>query len=93
MLARLNPTPYFPPYSGPYKVGTVDYEISTSDLDSPAPGLNDSISTVSFRIFYPTEHSSKPEKPVYWLPGPQREWLSAYARFLGAGNLFAEIFS
>lgn len=40
------------------------------------------------------ENASSTSKPVRWLPEPyQREYLSAYARFLGASSGFAEIVS
>jgi len=92
-LHRLNPTPGFPPHTGPYKVGSVDVEIPTSDLDSPsvdAPPAD--LPTVAFRIFYPCKQDSN-EKAVRWIPSPQREYISAYARFLGANSAFASVFS
>ncbi|KAI4647467.1 uncharacterized protein J4E79_010325 [Alternaria viburni] len=92
-LHRLNPTPGFPPHTGPYKVGSVDVEIPTSDLDSPsadAPPAD--LPTVAFRIFYPCNQDSN-EKAVRWIPSPQREYISAYARFLGANSAFASVFS
>lgn len=40
------------------------------------------------------EENPPPSRPVRWLPEPhQREYLSAYARFLGASSGFAEIVS
>ncbi|KAL8897757.1 MAG: hypothetical protein Q9207_007040 [Kuettlingeria erythrocarpa] len=77
-LSQLNPTPGFPSYTGPYKVGSTDVEIPTSELPSPSPTPDPSISTVSFRIFYPSEPPVKHSKPVYWLPEPQQEYLGAY---------------
>jgi platelet-activating factor acetylhydrolase len=91
-FSRLSPVPAFPEYSGPHKVGTIDVEIPVSELDSPSPAPDESISTVQFRIFYPCEPDAK-GKNVNWIPKPQREYVSAYSRFLGAGSTLAEIIS
>jgi platelet-activating factor acetylhydrolase len=147
-LSRFNPVPQFPAYKGPYNVGSFDVEIpvsSLSDASTRTPGPAEGISTVQFRVFYPTSRKDqeaapiaptgaaeneneeiekeategkgmagwasswfkrhapqaatpaqmvKPTKPVYWLPEPhQREYLSGYARFLGAGSGLAELIS
>lgn len=93
-LTSINPIPSLPPYTGPYKVGSVDVELPTSQLKSP--GHSDSpctnLSTVAFRIFYPARSEST-QKGVRWIHNPQREVVGAYARFLGAGNAFANVFS
>ncbi|KAF1974132.1 hypothetical protein BU23DRAFT_462322 [Bimuria novae-zelandiae CBS 107.79] len=93
-LNKINPTPAFPPYTGPYKVGSVDVEIPTSQLESP--GKLDSPSTdpatVSFRVFYPARPESE-QKGVRWIPSPQKEVVSSYAKFLGAGNAMADLFA
>jgi len=93
LLSQLNPVPFFPPYTGPYKVGTLDIEIPITDLPSPSPAPDPKISTVHFRIFYPCESPQKSSKSTYWIPEPQREYLGAYARFLGASPTFSEVFS
>ncbi|KAF2128191.1 hypothetical protein P153DRAFT_294017 [Dothidotthia symphoricarpi CBS 119687] len=92
-LNKLNPTPGFPAYTGPYKVGSVDVEVPTSELEDPsasAPPCD--IPTVAFRIFYPCRQDSE-QKAVKWIPSPQREYISAYAKFLGANSAFASVFS
>lgn len=93
-LSKLNPTPEFPQYTGPYKVGSVDVEIPTSQLDRPGPSTSPcaNVPTVAFRVFYPAAHESS-QKGVRWLPQPQREYVSAYARFLGAGSAFSQVFA
>jgi platelet-activating factor acetylhydrolase len=89
----MNPTPAFPAHTGPYKVGSVDIEIPTSELENPSTGsLHDVLPTVAFRVFYPATQESN-EKEVRWIPSPQREYISAYARFLGANSAFAGVFS
>lgn len=85
-LSGLNPTPSFPAYSGPYAVGTLDCEVPTSEVLSPSPAPDPSITTVSFRIFYPCNPPQQGPKSVYWLPDPQRQYLKAYAEFLGANS-------
>lgn len=89
-LSRLNPTPAFPEYPGPYSVGTVDVEIPVADLPSTAPTPADAASTVSFRIFYPCENQGVSARPVRWIPSPQRPNLSAFARLAGAGSRLAD---
>jgi len=132
-LSRLNVFPQFPAYKGPYTVASFELEIPVSSLPTAQkpPKSAESISTVQFRVFYPTgQHftpadpknttatppsgeaagaeakgwtsgwfrqrhpCSRPSKSVYWLPEPhQREYLSGYARFLGAGSGLAELIS
>lgn len=83
--------PGFPEYTGPYKVGTIDVELPVSELESPSPEPDtDDLTTVQYRIFYPCEESAK-DKPIYWLPRPQREYVSAYIRFTGANSILAQV--
>ncbi|KAF1985523.1 hypothetical protein K402DRAFT_421816 [Aulographum hederae CBS 113979] len=92
-LPRLNPVPGFPQYTGPHKVGTIDIELPVADLDSPAPSPRSDITTAAFRVFYPCEPTGR-ERPVRWLPDEhQRGYLGAYARFIGIGNKFSEVFA
>ncbi len=93
-LARLNPVPAFPDYTGPYRVGTVDIEIPITDLESPSPAPDHAagIHTVQFRIFYPVAPDAE-GKRISWLPTPQRSHVSAYTQFLGVGPLVAEVVS
>ncbi|KAF2751395.1 hypothetical protein M011DRAFT_394765 [Sporormia fimetaria CBS 119925] len=93
LLHQLNPTPSFPSYTGRYKVGTVDVEIPVRELDSPSPAPSFSkLPTVAFRVFYPCQPDSE-QKQVRWIPSPQREYIGAYARFLGANSAFSQFFS
>ncbi|KAF2868825.1 platelet-activating factor acetylhydrolase [Massariosphaeria phaeospora] len=93
-LERLNPTPTFPAYTGPYKVGSVDAEIPTADLESPSPPSSScaDLTTVAFRVYYPCKPDSQ-QRGVRWIPSPQREYIGAYARFLGANSAFSQLFS
>lgn len=92
----LNPTPSFPDYTGPYKVGTIDVEIPVSELKSPSPqpASAEGLDTVLFRIWYPCvdDHAKKHER-ITWLPNPQREHIAAYSRFLGGGKTASTILS
>ncbi|OCK85560.1 platelet-activating factor acetylhydrolase [Lepidopterella palustris CBS 459.81] len=89
---NFNLTPVLPSYTGPYKVGSVDVEIPATELDSPSPPPDSALPTVAFRIFYPCEPGSH-ERPVRWIPSPQRGYMRAYARFLGANSAFSDIFA
>lgn len=91
-LSRLSPVPGFPSYTGPHKVGSIDVEIPATNLDSPSPSPSNNINTIQYRIFYPCEPDAK-GKSISWIPAPQRSHISAYSRFLGAGNYLAEIVS
>ncbi|KAL8939433.1 MAG: hypothetical protein Q9216_003352 [Gyalolechia sp. 2 TL-2023] len=66
-LSSLNPTPAFPSYTGPYQMGTTDVEIPAAELPSPSPTPDSSISTISFRIFYPSEPLPKPANNLPFL--------------------------
>lgn len=82
-----NPIKYFPSYTGCYDVGTIDVEVAAQDLPSAAPRPAGAAPTIAFRMFYPCEKPSKSEadRPVRWIPQPQKATLSAFATFLGAG--------
>lgn len=73
-------------------MGTIDVELPVADLEAPSAAPEEHISTVQYRIFYPCEPESA-GKTVSWLPAPQREHVSAYTRFLGAGSRLAEFIS
>ncbi|KAI0443888.1 phospholipase A2 [Xylaria telfairii] len=91
LLSKLNPVPRFPDFTGPYKVGTIDVEIPVCELESPAPTPDNAadILTVQFRIFYPCDPNAVAGKRITWLPAPQRDYLSAYIKFLGVGAFLA----
>ncbi len=93
-LAKLNPVPAFPEYTGPYKVGTMDVEIPVGDLPSPSPAPANAadIETVQYRVFYPAVAAST-EKPISWLPAPQRNHVSAYTQFVGINQMLAGMLS
>jgi platelet-activating factor acetylhydrolase len=93
-LPNLRIVPGFPDYIGPYEVGSCDVELPVDQLESPTavPDNASDIGTVAFRIFYPCDANSK-ERPIRWVPSPQRGYVSAYARFLGANSMFSEVFS
>ncbi|KAH8590964.1 platelet-activating factor acetylhydrolase [Bisporella sp. PMI_857] len=91
-LSRFSPVPGFPAYTGPHKVGTLDVELPVSSLKSPSFAPSSDISTVQYRVFYPCEPDVK-AKPINWIPAPQRAYVSAYSRFLGAGSYLAEFIS
>ncbi|KAJ8612294.1 hypothetical protein MRB53_037504 [Persea americana] len=92
---RLNPTPSFPDYTGPYKVGSVDIEIPATDLHEAGEDLSSQpdVQTVAFRAFYPCTPPTAPSRPVRWVHGPQHSTISAYIRFIGAGTTLANFIS
>ena len=92
-FSLLNPIPAFAAHTGPYNVGTQEVEIPISDLPLSSPPPDASITTLSFRIFYPCQPDTTKPKPVYWLPKPQGEYLRAYSRFLSAGPRLAAFLS
>ncbi|MBE7180049.1 MAG: hypothetical protein INR71_02380 [Terriglobus roseus] len=91
-FSKVSPMPAFPQYSGPYTVGSADLEIPVSSLQSPAPAPDADVTTVAFRIFYPCDEASR-DRPIRWLAYPHRGYVQAFAQFLGASNIFAQLFS
>ncbi|KAI1609446.1 1-alkyl-2-acetylglycerophosphocholine esterase [Exophiala viscosa] len=79
----LNPIPTLPKPLGPHKVGTTEWEIPSSEIPSSAPVPDSKISTIKFRIYYPTTDDASSKVSVPWLPQPQGTWQKAYAAFLG----------
>ncbi|KAI9849078.1 MAG: hypothetical protein M1838_000279 [Thelocarpon superellum] len=92
-FSRFSPVPGFPDHTGPYRVGTIDIELPAARLSSPAPAPDPTISTVQFRLFYPCDANRPQDQHVRWMPHPQREYVGAYAKFLGAKGAFVEILS
>ncbi|KAF2765196.1 hypothetical protein EJ03DRAFT_369752 [Teratosphaeria nubilosa] len=95
LLSGWNPIKFFPPYHGPYDVGTVDVEIPVADLPLPSGAPEDAQPTIAFRIFYPCEKPKKDEvdRPVRWIPQPQRATIASFAKFLGLPQKVAGAFS
>jgi len=88
-----SPFRHFPSYTGPHAVGICDVEIPVSELDSPAPPPDNTITTVSFRVFYPCETPTKSQRPARWVPEPQSIYVAAYARFVGASPTLSSVLS
>lgn len=80
-----SPINAFPKYHGPYSVGTVDVEVPATDLPSPSETPDGAQSTIAFRIFYPCVKpaSGELDRPVRWVPSPQRLTIAALMKFLG----------
>lgn len=94
MFSYLNPLPSLPQYAGPYNVSVTDYEIPISEISSSGTTAPDpQISTIKFRIYYPTSSIEATKNPVYWLPNPQKEWNEAFASFLGVPSKWNSIAS
>lgn len=87
-----NPIKYFPDYNGYYDVGTVDVEIPADDLPSPSDTPEDAQPTIAFRIFYPCVKpaSNEIDRPVRWIPQPQRATIQSFAKFLGCRETLAK---
>ncbi|EXJ92667.1 hypothetical protein A1O3_01219 [Capronia epimyces CBS 606.96] len=84
MISWLSPVPSLPEPLGPHKVGTIEWEIPISEIPLPTPVPDPQISTLKFRIFYPTLSTATSKISEPWLPQPQRAWSQAYASFMGA---------
>ena len=82
-MSFLNPTPSIPKFRGPYKVGSTEYEIPISEIDQTSKPPSSKITTIKFRLFYPTD--AKPSREtITWVPPPQKQWIDAFSNFLGA---------
>lgn len=93
MFSYLSPIPTLPEFPGPLAVGSTEYEIPVAEIPSPSPVPEPTISTIKFRVFYPTSSSPSAKQTIPWLPQPQQQWLEAYAIFLGASPSLAKLFS
>ncbi|OJD17280.1 hypothetical protein AJ78_02614 [Emergomyces pasteurianus Ep9510] len=93
MALSLLQIPSFPSYTGPHRVGTSEFEIPVSSLESPAisPESDIPISTIQFRVFYPADNVDPTSKPVYWVPNPQGAYTGGLAEFLGAPKRLSNI--
>lgn len=84
MISYLNPIPSLPNPLGPHKVGTSEWEIPVSEITSSSQSPEPKISTIKFRLYYPTL-PTETSGSIRWLPPPQNQWIEAYSSFLGAG--------
>lgn len=86
----------FPAYTGPYPVGTIDVELPVADLPQSfaTPNPDPSITTISFRVYYPCVEPAEGTKqqPAYWIPHPQDGHVQHFAKFLGAGEALSRAF-
>lgn len=84
-ISNWSPINSFPNYHGPYEVGTVDVEVPAADLPPPSAVPEDAPPTIAFRMFYPCvkPSSSAVNRPVRWIPQPQRLTTAALMKFLG----------
>jgi platelet-activating factor acetylhydrolase len=92
MFSYLNPVRSLPENPGPLAVGSTEYEIPVTEIPSLSPVPDSSISTIKFRVFYPTS-SAASSPAINWLPHPQQQWVEAYAKFLGASASLAKLIS
>ena len=100
MFSSLNPIPSFPAYTGPYKVGSSEVEIPISEIPSESLVPEAKITSIKFRVFYPTKSDATSKKSVSWLPDPHKDAMAALIGFTGSGprvqkllNLFPNILS
>ena len=82
-MLSLNPLPSLPRHSGPFNVGSTEYEIPITEIDSHVSPPDSTITTIKFRLFYPTDATSTKES-ITWIPRPQKQWIQAFSSFLGA---------
>ena len=98
-ISHLNPTPQFPPHTGPHCVGSSDIELAASSLPESVEPSALRPDTIAFRLFYPCspsvrhKSSKAPNDKIYWIQDPQHSTVSAYARFLGATPAIANLLS
>lgn len=86
----------FPAHTGPFSVGSIDVELPVADLPQsfqtscPDP----SITTVSFRLYYPCTEpdAGTKQQSAYWIPHPQDGHVQHFAKFLGAGETLSKAF-
>ncbi|EME46420.1 hypothetical protein DOTSEDRAFT_70427 [Dothistroma septosporum NZE10] len=85
LFSGWNPIVSFPQYNGPFEVGTVDVEIPAADLHAPSEAPEGAAPTIAFRIFYPCVKPGPgdTDRPVRWIPQPQRATIRAFASFIG----------
>ncbi|KAK5047829.1 hypothetical protein LTR84_006494 [Exophiala bonariae] len=92
MISYLNPIPSLPNPLGPHKVGTSEWEIPVSEITSSSQSPDPIISTIKFRLYYPTP-PTETSGSIKWLPPPQNQWIEAYSSFLGAGARLSSFIS
>jgi len=87
-LSGLSPVRAFPAYNGPYEVGTVDVEIPAADVPAPSEAPEGAQPTIAFRMFYPCAKPAKneTERPVHWIPQPQRLTAASVLKYVGIGE-------
>ena len=91
MLSLLSPIPRLPAYSGPYHVGSVEYEIPINEIDAKSSAPEPNIPTIKFRLFYPTSATTSKTTTTTWVPPPQRQWTEAFTDFLGLSSRLSKV--
>ena len=86
MFSHLSPVPALPSNPGPLNVGSAIFEVPVASIPSSSAVPDPSITTIRFRIYYPTTREATSKECIYWLPNPQHEWVKAYASFMGASD-------
>merc|ERR1711939_386336 len=71
------------PILGPYTIGSTEFEIPISEVDTRTSSPDPKVNTIRFRLYYPTDASLNGQS-VSWVPSPQKQWTEAFGRFLGA---------
>lgn len=74
-------------------MGTAEFEIPVSSLESPAPTPKSDIPlpTILFRIFYPADDVEPTSRPMYWIPDPQATFIGGLAELLGVPKRLSNI--
>lgn len=93
MFSSLNPLPSFPAYTGPYKVGSSEIEIPISEIPSKSPVPDAKITSIKFRVFYPTNSDATSKKSISWLPEPHKDSMAALISFTGASPRIQKLLS
>jgi platelet-activating factor acetylhydrolase len=82
ILSMSSLLPHLPTYTGPCNVGSSIHEVSIVSLSSKLEqsGRELGLTTIKFRLFYPSKDSGATHDSISWIPEPQGLHLDAYLK-------------